>query len=309
MKQPLEKPRHFYAVKNWPIFLIKGLLWLLSKLPYRLMLSVGNGLGALISGFNTKNNRLILRNLELCFPEKTLAERKKIAKQCWQSHAVAALETAMGWWGSSKKLRKRLIVKGENYLREALATKRGIMLIASHFTSLELQGVMISLLADYSATAKHLRNPVADYEINKARRRHLQQTFFPENLKQVHRNLQQGRMIGFLLDQDYGAKGSVFAPFFNIPTATTTTMARIAAKTNSIAIPTFFYRNTKEQTYTLEFLAPLENYPSDDALADATQFNQLIEQYARRYPEQYGWTYRRFATRPAGEASLYTRSE
>lgn len=305
MSQALEKPAHFYSLKYWPVHLLSGFLRLISKLPYSWLLNVGAALGSVANLFKTKNKRLILRNLELCFPEKSLAERRAIAKACWQSHAIAAFETAMAWWSSSKRLKKNLVIKGENHLRKALTSNQGVMLIASHFTSLELQGIAISLLTEYSATAKHLRNPAADYVINTARRRHIKNTYFPENLKKVHRALQQGEVIGFLLDQDYGRKGSVFAPFFNIPTATTTSLARIANKTNSIAIPTFFYRDLKQKKYILEFLAPLENYPSEEPIQDATQFNALIEKYARQYPEQYGWTYRRFGTRPEGEKSLY----
>jgi KDO2-lipid IV(A) lauroyltransferase len=301
----LPTPPHFYAPKNWPIFLVAGLLRLLSKLPYRLILSIGQILGTLVANINSKNRRILLRNLELCFPEKTDDERLSLAKSCLVSHTLAALETAMAWWSPVKRLKKLLRVTGREHLDAALKTGRGVMLIAGHFTGLELQGRMVSLLVDYSSTAKHLRYPVPDYLVNRARRGYLKTTLFPEDLKKVHHDLKAGDIIGFLLDQDYGARGSVFAPFFNIPTATTTTLARIAKSTNSIAIPTFLFRLPNAQGYELVFLPPFENYPSEDALEDATQFNRILETYVKKYPEQYGWTYKRFSTRPEGEPSRY----
>ena len=305
MSQLSEKPRNFYTPKYWWLFIAKAVLWTGSKLPYHTMLAVGNGLGWLISRFNTKNKRIILRNLNLCFPNLSLAARERLTTHCWQSHAIAGFETAMAWWGAEKRLRRLLRVKGEHHLHNALASKRGIMILTGHFTTLELAGVMLSLLTPCYSTAKHLRNATADYLVNQARRRHLKNTLFPENLKQVHQLLRQGAVISFLLDQDYGAKGSVFAPFFNIPTATTNAMPRIAKMTNSIVIPTFFYRLPKGQGYQLEFQAPLTSYLESTALENATLFNQAVEKIARRYPEQYGWTYKRFATRAEGKPSLY----
>ncbi len=305
MTQLYEKPRHFYAPRYWWLFLAKAMLWSASKLPYRAMLGLGNGLGWLISRFNTKNKRIILRNLKLCFPALTATAREQLATRCWQAHTIAAFETAMAWWGAKSRLRTLLQVKGEHHLQAALDNRQGVMLITAHFTCLELQGVFVSLLTQYSSTAKHLRNPVADYLVNQARCRYLQTTLFPENLKEVYQRLRQGEVISFLLDQDYGAKGSVFAPFFNIPTATTNAMPRIAKMTNSIVIPTFFYRLPQGQGYQLEFQAPLKNYTENTPLENATLFNQAVEKVVKRYPEQYGWTYKRFATRPAGEKSLY----
>ena len=305
MSQPYEKPRNFHAPQYWWLFIAKAILWIGSKLPYRIMLAVGNRLGWLISHFNTKNKRIILRNLSLCFPNLSPLAREQLTTRCWQSHAIAGFETAMAWWGSERRLRQLLQVKGEHHLYDALASKRGIMILTGHFTTLELAGVMLSLLTPCYSTAKHLRNPVADYLVNQARRQHLKNTLFPENLKQVHQLLRQGAVISFLLDQDYGTKGSVFAPFFNIPTATTNAIPRIAKMTNSIVIPTFFYRLPKGQGYQLEFQAPLTYYMENTPLENATFFNQAVEKIAKRYPEQYGWTYKRFATRPKDEPSLY----
>ena len=307
MATSISKPQHYYSPKNWPFFALKGFLWLLGQLPYRVLFTLGNGLGWLASRFNSKNGRILLRNLELCFPEKTVEERQLIAQKCWQSHVIGALETAMGWWGSPRKLQRLLTVSGQEHLQAALGSGRGIMLLASHFTSIELQGIMVNSITPFSSTAKHIRYPLADYEVNKARCRHLNSTLFPEDLKQVHKRLQKGELIGFILDLDYGRRGSVFAPFFNIPTATTTTLSRIAKATNSITLLSYMVRLPNAKGYHLTFLPPFEHYPSDDAMTDATTFNAAIEKLVRTHPEHYGWTYKRFSTRPEGEASLYTR--
>ncbi|HND99398.1 MAG TPA: lipid A biosynthesis acyltransferase, partial [Plasticicumulans sp.] len=48
-----------------------------------------------------------------------------------------------------------------------------------------------------------------------------------------------------------------------------------------------------------------EDFPSGDETADAARINRLIEDWARRVPEQYYWVHRRFKARPAGEPPVY----
>jgi KDO2-lipid IV(A) lauroyltransferase len=50
---------------------------------------------------------------------------------------------------------------------------------------------------------------------------------------------------------------------------------------------------------------PLADYPSGDVEADTARMNAEIERWARRLPDQYLWTHKRFKTRPAGEGSPY----
>ena len=106
-------------------------------------------------------------------------------------------------------------------------------------------------------------------------------------------------------DIDAGRRNSVFAPFFGIPTATLTTTSRLAARTDAIVLPTFFYRNANGQGYRVVFKAPLENFPSGNDEIDAIHLNAAIEQAVRIAPTQYLWQYKRFKTRPAGEKRFY----
>ena len=297
----MNKPKALYHHRHWWIYLTKGILWGLSKLPHRFLLILGSGIGFIVSQFNTKNNRIILRNLELCFPKMSDTERQRLARRCWQAHGMGIFEATKGWWGNKEKLRKICQIEGEKYLQAALNSGRGGILLTAHFTCSELQGMMINFLTDYNATAKHIRHPIADFEVYKARRHHIRQIFFAEEMKKVYQILKKGEMVAFLLDQDYGHKGTVFAPFFGVSTSTTTAISRIAKMTHSIVIPNFLVRIPGTARYRLIFQQPLENFPSDDPVKDAIQFNQVIENIVREYPEQYGWTYRRFATRPIGD--------
>ena len=45
--------------------------------------------------------------------------------------------------------------------------------------------------------------------------------------------------------------------------------------------------------------------PAADVTANTERFNRVIEQYVRRYPEQWLWVHRRWKTRPEGEPPVY----
>ena len=42
-----------------------------------------------------------------------------------------------------------------------------------------------------------------------------------------------------------------------------------------------------------------------DIVANTQKFTSIIEEYVRKYPEQWLWVHRRWKTRPEGERGLY----
>lgn len=111
--------------------------------------------------------------------------------------------------------------------------------------------------------------------------------------------------IWYAYDIDAGPKHSVFAPFFGIPTASLTSASRIAHISGAAVIPISFHRRDSDLGYDVLLSPPLENFPSNDPITDATRLNAIIEEAIRNKPEQYVWQYKRFKTRPQGESRLY----
>ena len=68
---------------------------------------------------------------------------------------------------------------------------------------------------------------------------------------------------------------------FGIETATATATARLAKNNNTRVIPYSFIRT--KNGYEMSFEKPLENYPSDDPINDATFItNQILEKQINR---------------------------
>ncbi|HIB31002.1 MAG TPA: lipid A biosynthesis acyltransferase, partial [Candidatus Thioglobus sp.] len=109
--------------------------------------------------------------------------------------------------------------------------------------------------------------------------------------------------IWYAPDQDLGLEKCVFAPFFNIQTATVTATARLAKGDNTVVIPYYFIRT--ESGYNMNFEQPIDQYPDTDTIASAAITNQILEAQILKNPDQYLWIHRRFKTRPEGESSFY----
>jgi KDO2-lipid IV(A) lauroyltransferase len=78
--------------------------------------------------------------------------------------------------------------------------------------------------------------------------------------------------------------------------------------TGSPVIPFLPLRLEKGKGYLLRVLPPLKDFPSDDVLRDTARINSVIEEHARRAPEQYLWIHRRFKDQPDGGVRIYTKS-
>ena len=83
--------------RYWPTWAGLGVLRLLSLLPFRIKLAAGAGLGALLRSLPLRYVRIARRNLELCLPDVSAAEREHILRAHFRSLGIGLFETAMSW--------------------------------------------------------------------------------------------------------------------------------------------------------------------------------------------------------------------
>ena len=105
-------------------------------------------------------------------------------------------------------------------------------------------------------------------------------------------------------DQRYTEKNSEIVPFFGQPAASNVATSRLAKISGAPVLPYFPKRRADNRGYVVEIHAPLDNFPSDDPVADTRRFHELIECNVRDHPEQYLWTYKRFK-RPGPDGDPY----
>ncbi|MFL6578607.1 MAG: LpxL/LpxP family Kdo(2)-lipid IV(A) lauroyl/palmitoleoyl acyltransferase [Povalibacter sp.] len=280
--------------RYWPTWLALGGLRLFEPLPYPLLIWLGRRLGDLMTLLPLKFVRTARRNLELCFPEKPIAEREAILREHFRSIGIGLFETAMAWWSPDERIRKLTQLEGLEHLEAALAKGKGALLLSAHFTTLEIGARSLCARVAANIMYRPTSNPVLENFLSRNRSLRAKRAIPRDDIRTLIGALKANEPVWYAPDQSYRKKGAEMVRFFGIPAATNTATSRLARMTGAAVLPYFPERLPGSKGYRMVIYPMLENFPSDSAVADAERFNQLIETQARRVPEQYLWIHRRF---------------
>ncbi|WP_130832764.1 kdo(2)-lipid IV(A) palmitoleoyltransferase [[Erwinia] mediterraneensis] len=282
------------------------ILWLLVQLPYPVLIRLGASAGKLSRHFLKRREKITRRNMDLCFPHLSETEKERIVAENFASLGMALAETGIAWFWSDRRVKRLFQVKGIANLQHAQDHKRGVMVIGVHFMSLELGGRITGLCQPMMAMYRPHNNRAMEWAQTKGRMRSNKAMIDRKDLRGMVHALKQGEAVWFAPDQDYGPKGSIFAPLFAVDKAATTNGTYVLSRLAKPAMLTIvLIRNRNKDGYQLIIEPELEGYPYDDESAAAAYMNKVIETEILRAPEQYLWLHRRFKTRPPGETSLY----
>lgn len=307
----MDKPRFRPALlhpRYWLTWGLIGLWWLLSQLPYPCLRGLARLLAPLLLKFGKSRRKIVERNLELCFPDKSALERQQLLADNFFSTAMALFETGMAWFWPTWRLRRLFTIEGlENLQRD---DGQGTLLMAMHFTTLDIGAAFVNMSSQIDGMYRPHNNPVYDYVQRKGRERHDPNTevLTRDDVRGMIRNLKKGHAIWYAPDQDYGRKQSVFAPFFNIEAASVTATGKFARLGKARVVPFVQTRLPGSRGYKVTIYPALENFPQGDEREDTSSVNRFIEARILEQPEQYLWAHRRFKTRPEGEPSLYKKA-
>ena len=306
----MEGPRfraYFLHPRFWPLWLGLGLLWLVTLLPYRVLLRLGRGLGALMYRLARSRRQIVELNLQLCFPHMSESERRRLVKENFASTGMTFFEMAISWWWPAERLRRLGRLEGLEHLQQAEAAGQGVILMALHFTTLEMGGGLLGLQRGMYGMYRPHKNPLFDYVQRRGREQRLLGVIGRDDVRGMLKALRAGGVVWYAPDQDYGAQRSVFVPLFGVPAATVTATSKFARMGKARVIPFTQQRLPDGQGYRVIVHPPLADFPSENEEADCLRINQWVEQAIQVCPEQYLWAHRRFKTRPPGEAKLYKK--
>jgi KDO2-lipid IV(A) lauroyltransferase len=290
-------------------------LGLLGLLPRSAAIRIATWILLIVPKAVPKLHRTGVRNLEIAFPEKPLAEREAILRGTFEN-----LGRILGDLSQFPKYtRERL---GElidfNLDDETQALyeinkreKRGVLITTGHLGNWEMLVLGFAALYEpISYLARPLDNPRLDDMLNK-RRTNFGNT--PINKKNSARLaitiLRDGGILGILSDVNAQVKEGVFVPFFGVPACTSSGAALMAIRSNALIYPTFCVWDKNINRYKFlhgSLLTPANSGNRKQDIIDTTvAFTAEIEKIIRDYPDQWMWIHRRWKTRPPGEADLY----
>jgi KDO2-lipid IV(A) lauroyltransferase len=187
----------------------------------------------------------------------------------------------------------------------------GVLVVTGHLGAWELSSFYHSLMGyPMSMVIRRLDNQRLDRYVNRIRCLHGNRVLHKDDFARgLIAAMRQGETVGILMDTNMTPPQGVFVNYFGRPACTASGLARVAVKTGAAVLPGFMVWEESEQRYVLRFGPQLQMQETGDAEADAIANTQLcttaIEDWVRRYPDQWLWVHRRWKTRPSGEPPLY----
>jgi Kdo2-lipid IVA lauroyltransferase/acyltransferase len=299
MRQKLE-----YALA-WPVIKVLGLL------PRTLARAAGISVAWVVYLLHARLRRVGMRNLELAFPEKSRGERARILRGEFTSLGRQLAEVCQFPRYTLENVGQVVVYDGfENY-ESAFARGKGVLFLTAHMGGWELSAFTHSLHGHpLHVVMRPMDNVYLDRMVRRYRTMHGNTTVDKDDfVRSLLAAMKKGEVVGILMDTNMTPPQGVFVNFFGIPACTASGLARIALRTDAAVVPGFTIWDSVLRKYRLRFdpAVKLIRTGNDeaDALANTALFTKIIEDYVRRYPEQWLWVHRRWKTRPEGQPALY----
>jgi Kdo2-lipid IVA lauroyltransferase/acyltransferase len=299
MRQKLE-----YALA-WPF------IKLLGTLPRPLARFAAINLARVIYLLHGRLRRVGMKNLAMVFPEKSRSERARILRGEFASLGRQLAEVCQFPQYTAENVHEVVVREGfENYER-AQAQGKGVLLFAGHFGGWELSSFTLSMDGHWMhVLMRGMDNPYLDRMIRQYRTMHGNKAVDKDDfVRGLLGAVKAGEVVGMLIDTNMTPPQGIFVDFFGIPACTASGLARIALRTDAAVVPTFTIWDSALRKYRLRFDPAVEVIRTGDLdkdiAANTQQVTKVIEDYVRRYPEQWLWVHRRWKTRPPGEPPLY----
>ena len=282
----------------------------LALLPMRIIAAVSGPLSGIGWWLAKSRRHVALINLRLCFPQLTESERETIARAHFRAYMQAALEHGFLWNASGQRIRAYVSLHEEQEWKKFRdgEHKKPVIWLCPHFIGLDAAAIRISVDTSGCSIYSEQSNPDLDQMMLKGRTRFGDSRIIArtEGVKPIIRAMKSGLPFYYLPDMDFGARDSVFSPFFGVQAATITGVSRLAKLTGAVVVPVIATQRPEGAGYDVRFYPAWEAFPSGNDEADARRVNAFIEDRVREATPQYLWTHKRFKTRPPNEPSVYS---
>lgn len=282
--------------------------WGAKVVPLSLLYKFTNFIGWIGYHFAFKHRKIAVDSLTKAFgKEKSHQEIERIARGCFSSMAGTAIEFFM-FMQFPERLRSFVEIEGVENLDKALSEGKGVVALSAHFGSFPL---LLSKLAmegyKIHSVLRHMRDKKLDEMFEKKRNMMKVGSIYTQPRKEcVNRSLKvlRDKEILFVqLDQNFGT-GGIFVDFFGRKAATAVGPVIFSIRTGAPIVPMFIYR-IEGPRHKIVIEPPVEvkkDAERDEMVFEAvSKFTKLIEEYIRKYPQEWGWIHKRWKAQPKEE--------
>ena len=285
----------------WLYYLLKTISAFFSALPYSLVVKIGKGLGHLYHKI-AKKQRI---RAEETIKERlgySDAEAEATIKRLFINLGITFVEILYMPALNKNNIKKLVEFDRPQILWDALAEKKGVVMLACHMDNWEWLGAALALNGfPLSAVEKPQPNQVYSDFMNELRKG-VGQEIFSRGTSEIlgcARAMKKGRMLGLIADQDGGEDG-IFVPFLGKMASSPNGPAYFSRKFKAPIIPIFIVRNPDGYGHKAIVKDVLRyEFTGDQKLDDynvTLKMTQEVEKIIKEYPDNWIWFQHRWNT-------------
>jgi lauroyl/myristoyl acyltransferase len=266
-------------------------------LPLKLCYKIAIVISDVRAIFAPQDRRQVQGNLKAIFPEKSDKEIREIRIRMFRNFAKYLVDFFRFSIIDKEYISEHIQLQNLDYFDQVLKDGRGAIAVTAHLGNWELGGIMIALLGYpfWAVALVHKDKRVNAFFNAQRESKGMRVIPFGRAARQCLQVLAKNEILALAGDRDFTGKG-VIVDFFGRPTLLPLGPAVFAQKTKAPIIRGFMVRN-KDDTFTLKMERPIEFLSSgndqDDVLALVKQYKVIIEDYIRKYPDQW-YMFRKF---------------
>ncbi len=280
--------------------LLRGLLWLVLRLPYRRRVAAMGWLMSRIVAPLAGWRRRIRDNLAIAWPDLPPEDVERLTRQVPDNAGRTLIELYSGAEFIAHARRAQIEGEGLAALEAARAEGRPVILVTAHFGNYDAaRAALIARGHRMGALYRAMSNPY----FNAHYVRTISAIGTPmfeqgrRGMAEMVRHLKGGGVLGILTD--LAARRGEPLRFFSAPALTSLVTAELALKYDALLIPTFSTRMPNGFDFTVELQAPV---PHGDPAAMTQEVNDRLEAKVRANPGQWFWVHRRWKQRRGTQA-------
>ncbi len=291
------------TIEFWAVVAVQAVA---RRLPESVVNALGAAIGLTFYIVDWQHRRVALGNLEQCFPNKTVRERRAIARGAFTHFGQVLLKLLTFSGLTPEQMMVCSEYEGDERVRLAYAKGKGILFFTGHFGFWELHALAHAVkLRPIGVLARALDNARLNDLLERVRTRTGNTVIYRQGaVRRVMKTLAAGEGVALLIDQHMHSPDAIWVNFFRRPAATTSTLAALALRTGAAVIPVFAHPLPGGR-YKFVYESPVEAPEEDgpEAIRDFTQrCTDVLEMHVRKHPELWLWMHRRWRDAPIPDA-------
>jgi len=276
---------------------------LLGFFPRTWTLGMADFLGGMLFYVDKKHRGIAMDNLTYAFGhEKTPEEIEKIARQVFINLVKVVFEVGWSLHLKESQFAEHFKIDGYHHIKNAYEKGKGVLALTAHFGNWELLTVIAAMIKfPINIVVRPLDFKPLDHFIFNLRTRFGGKIIPKErSIHTIIRSLDRGEMVALLMDQNVDWYEGVFVDFMGHRACTSKGLALFALKTGAPVVPVFMVR--EKSGFRAEFGPEIFTVKTGDRQKDietnTQEYNRVIENFIRLYPDQWFWVHQRWKTKP-----------